>query len=149
MKNNLLKMLTIILLTVSCGNDDSNNTENQESLIIGTWQPIQEIFVNSNGNQTTNDYDACEQMGRTNINSGGVFTQTGYIPVSGDCEIEWDNTGNWEIINDNILRITLNGQVDNGSIGDYLIIELTSTTLKLDADTDLNSIEQEIYVFTK
>lgn len=153
MINQILKsILGIVMLTLlitGCSSDDtSDNNDNTNTEIEGVWKPIKAIFVDSNGTMSTDNYSACEQTGRTTFLTNGSFVQTGYYPVT-TCELEFDNNGNWQIVNDDILRVTLNGTVDNGTIGDYLIVELTATTLKIDADTDPNSIESEIYVFEK
>lgn len=146
MKSKFLTLLGIVTLFTSCSSDDSSNEQNS---IIGTWKPVQEIFINSSGNQSVTDYNACQQTGRINILSDSNFTQMGYYEIGGNCELEYGSSGNWQVLNGNILRIVINGQIDNGFIDDYLIIESTSTTLKIDADLDSNSIEQEIYVFEK
>ncbi|TJY34826.1 lipocalin family protein [Pontimicrobium aquaticum] len=153
MKNQISKaILGIVMFTLlitGCSSDSSSDNDNSiNTKIEGVWKPIQAIFVDSSGTMTTDNYSTCEQTGRTTFSSNGNFTQTGYYTTT-TCELEWDNLGSWQIVNDDILRITLNGQVDNGSIGDYLVVELTATTLKIDADTDPNSIESEIYVFQK
>lgn len=153
MKSQFLKstvvIVTLILISTACSSDspkDDNNNTNTK--IEGVWKPIKAIFTDSDGISETENFTDCEQTGRTTFSSNGDFAQTGYYPVT-TCELEFDNTGNWQIINDNILRVTLNGQVDNGTIGDYLITELTETALKIDGDTDPNSIESEVYVFQK
>lgn len=153
MKNQILKsilgIVMLALLITGCSSDDSSdNNDDTNNDITGVWKPIQAVFIDNSGAMSTDNYSDCEQTGRTTFSSNGNFTQTGYYPVT-TCELEFDNTGNWQIVNDNILRVTLNGQVDNGTIGDYLIVELTATTLKIDADTDTNSTESEIYVFQK
>lgn len=155
MKNQFLKIflaiMTTTLFVTGCSSD--NNTPNDDNdtstQIEGIWKPIQVIFIDNNGATTTDNLTTCEQTGRTTFSSNGNFAQIGYYPISGNCEIEFDNTGSWQIINNNTLKVTLNGQVDNGTIGDYLITELTATTLKIDADTDPNSIDQEVYVFER
>ncbi|MDO5978254.1 lipocalin family protein [Flavivirga spongiicola] len=153
MKDQFLKPILAILmgtlLSTGCSSDSpSDDDNNANSKIEGVWKPIQAEFVDNNGTTITDNYSACEQTGRTTFSNTRNFAQTGYYTVT-DCELEWDNTGNWQIVNDDILRITINGQFDNGTIGDYLITELTATTLKIDADTDSNSTEQEVYVFQK
>ncbi|TJY37936.1 lipocalin family protein [Pontimicrobium aquaticum] len=153
MKNQILKsilgIVMLSLLLTGCSSDNStDNNDDTNDEIIGVWKPLQAVFIDSSGTMTTDNYSDCEQTGRTTISTNGNFAQTGYYPVT-TCGLEFDNTGDWQIVNQNILRITLNGQVDNGNIGDYLIVELTATTLKIDADTDPNSIESEIYVFQK
>ena len=152
MKNQFFKTMVAIiainLLFVACSSESSSDNNNTDSKITGTWKPIKAIFTDSGGSMNTENFSDCEQTGRTTFTSNGDFAQTGYYTVT-TCELEFDNTGNWQIINDNILRITVNGQVDNGSIGDYLITGLTDTMLKIDADTDPNSIESEVYVFEK
>lgn len=149
MKTNLCKILSILFLIMSCSNGDSSNNEDQENPIIGSWQPVQAIFIDENGVQDIEIYDECQLMGNIDFYVDGIFEQSGFYLNSGVCEIEFDNTGNWVIINENILRVTLNGQVDNGAIGDYLILELTDSMLRIDADLDPESIEQEVYIFIK
>lgn len=153
MKNQFLKsilgIVTLILFTTACSsNNPSDDNNNTDAKIEGVWKPIKAIYTDSGGMVTTENFSDCEQTGRTTFSSNGNFAQTGYYPTS-TCELEFDNTGNWQIIDENILRVTLNGQVDNGTIGDYLILELTATSLKIDADTDANSTESEVYVFQK
>lgn len=148
----LRKFLTttmICLMFMACSSDSpSDENDSTNATIEGVWKPIKAIYTGSGGMSTTENFSDCEQTGRTTFSSNGDFAQTGYYPVT-TCELEFDNTGNWQIINENILRVTLNGQVDNGTIGDYLITELTETTLKIDGDIDPDSIESEVYVFQK
>ena len=82
MKTNLFKIISILFLAISCSGDDSSSTENQENLIIGSWQPVQAIFVDENGGQNIEIYDECQLMGNTDFNLDGGFSQTGYYPVS-------------------------------------------------------------------
>ncbi|MBP0905597.1 lipocalin family protein [Mariniflexile gromovii] len=154
MKNQFLKstlgVVTLILISTACSsNSPTDDNNNNNAKLEGVWKPIKAVYTDSGGTNTTENFSECEQTGRTIFSSNGNFSQTGYYPVSGNCELEFDNTGNWQIINENILRVTLNGQVDNGIIGDYFILELTANSLKIDADTDANSTESEVYVFQK
>ena len=146
-KTKLIIVAILSLIVTSCSNDDNGNDNgNNDPSIIGTWKTTKEVFVDSEGIMTTNNRDDCEQMGRTVFSSDGNFSDSGYYS---NCTVDWENNGNWEIISGNILRITLVGQVDNGYIEDYLIIESTSNSLKIDADLDASSIEQEIYELEK
>lgn len=146
----LIFLASIVTLSfVSCSSENDDDEQFQNTSIEGLWQPTEAIFVNNSGTQVIEVYDECQLLSRTNFIANGSFDQTGYYPVSGVCEIEWDNSGNWEIVNGNILRVTVNGQVDNGTKGDYLIRELTSTTLKIDADLETETVAQELYIFTK
>lgn len=145
-------LIGLMIFSSCSSDDDGNNDGNNDSSIIGTWKTTKEIFVDSGGIMTTNNRDDCEQMGRIVFSSNGSFSESGFfsgMDSSGNCIQDTNNSGQWEIINGNTLRITLTVVDDNGYIGDYLIVETTNNTLKIDADLDESSIEKEIYELEK
>jgi hypothetical protein len=123
MKKTLLLLIATLFLT-ACSSDDDGGSSNS---IIGTWKITERDYIDENGVRTTVTPSECTQNSRSTFNEDGTYIETYFYEVGNDC-IQDDEiySSNWEIINDNILRIT-NVDGDN----DYLIIENTGNTLRI------------------
>ena len=60
----LLLVVSLLLVLVSCSTQTESNTDQEVSLIVGTWKPVKEVDVCTTGSEQVYQYDACQQEGQ-------------------------------------------------------------------------------------
>jgi hypothetical protein len=130
--------LAIIILASSCQDDET--APSKRPLLVGKqWATIQ---YEMNGEDMTEDRDACEVDNTTTFFEDGTF-----IDDIGDIrceEMEADVEGTWEFKgNETIISIRPAGE----STSDWKIVELTSTTLKI--SQYIQQLQTEVVIVMK
>ncbi len=151
MKKTLLLLIATLFLT-ACSSDDNNRTSSNS--IVGKWKIMEWIFTNSDGTTFSGVANECEQNGRITFLENGTFTRTAFYELQNEClEVDeevapypWGVVGNWEVINNNTLRLSF---MDDSA--DYLITENTSNSLRIETDyfNDYDSISLYVLVLEK
>lgn len=137
MKNNILVVLLISVLFISC--DDKNNTNFEtKNYIAGTWIPSELGNINSNGKVVYTDYVHATDCNKDNLilNDNFSYEENSY---SNSCvNTKESNTYRYEtgILYLNSFDDVLNKDVEFS----YNILSLTYTELELSYTNDLNKI---------
>lgn len=113
--------IALTLFTSSCKDDDAPS---KRPLLVGKqWTTV---YYEMNGEDMTDDREACEEDNTTTFLSDGTFTDD----IGSDLceESETDVQGTWEFkANETIISIRPAGE----SASDWSIVELTDSTLKI------------------
>ncbi len=105
--------------------------------IIGVWKLIATVDVCVDGTESVRTFNSCEQKGRITFFENGSVRNIGYSDHNGDCEMRYDQNGDWTMGN-NSLTISW----DYGEVDKLTIFELSNNTLNLgyyDTDANCNS----------
>ena len=94
----LILLLSVITLTFSsCSSDD----DSQDS-IIGIWN-----YYQSFENDEEYELDTCEKQDEIIFNADGTFsTKSYYENEDGVCSLDYESTGTWVNLGDNIYEFT-------------------------------------------
>ncbi|MEL0651656.1 lipocalin family protein [Algibacter sp. TI.3.09] len=94
----LILLLSVITLTFSsCSSDD----DSQDS-IIGIWN-----YYQSFENDEEYELDTCEKQDEIIFNADGTFSTKGYYEnEDGVCSLDYESTGTWVNLGDNIYEFT-------------------------------------------
>lgn len=127
-----LGLLSLLLLTFSCSNDDDTSASqqtNQQLLTSGKW--YQE-------SKTPTDFTVCEKNGSVQFMTNGNIIVESYDDSSGTCESLGAITANYTLTNNVNIAITLGTETINAVIN-----SISTNALNITND------DGEILVFDK
>lgn len=147
-------LIGLLILSSCSSDDDSNDNDTKDdfnTLIIGDWEYVS-ILVNG---ANLGFSDPCQEEFEYQVyTANGVYNQTEYEDLNGDCVESSPTVGSWSISGEKLtLNITAFGGTPANSTGVLTIVSLTKNTLsfktnEVDEDGD-GKLDEVIYNLKK
>jgi hypothetical protein len=103
-KNFLFLLMLTAILVAGCSSDDDGGPTGPtiSSQVFATWN----LSIIIEDNQFTDDFP-CEEDKEYTFNSNGTYTRRGFsTDANQNCAESSSFNGNWEAIEDNVMRLT-------------------------------------------
>jgi hypothetical protein len=120
-----VSLLLLILLTISCSSDDDNAPSALEKNIVNKWI-LENRVITDDENYIATD---CIKLSTLEFFEDDSFKRIEYIESeSGDCILDFEQSGEWWTNGFNGLNLDLNGEIDSmtadvGNLLEPLLLE--------------------------
>ncbi len=144
--SSLLCIFTLGLSVVNCSSDDNNEFNSEK--ILGKWYVHKDII---NGNEEDIEFSCSVKKDFSEFQKNGILVSVSYDEM---CERDEHESGNWELTNNNTLKIKhikKNIELPNGDETDinaeiiFNVVKLTGNELVLEFKQLLHNGKEVIF----